>query len=95
MYLPEPEDRCFQCGKWILPRYGYVPMCALCNLAHVVEISQRDAWKRRLTAMGAAPGRRTKRAARMRAIAGRAVPANDNAACWSWGKPRVGPLRGW
>ncbi len=81
------EDQCYSCGTEIPPRPGYVPWCRACALASFEQMRQRAAWSKRLSAMGAHPGRRTKRAERLRALAeSGAVTANDNGR--AFGGPR-------
>jgi hypothetical protein len=72
--------RCFICKTTISPRPGFVPWCHACGLAELEKIRQRAIWNRRLSAMGAKPGAKTKRAERLAAIREtRAPAANDNA----------------
>lgn len=61
-----------------MPRAGVVPMCEACVIAHLEDVRLRAAWKKRLSAMGAYPGRKTKRAARLEAVRKTGVVANDN-----------------
>ena len=77
--MRHPLDKCFECGAEIPLRPGYVPMCQPCANAYVAEIREREARRRELSRMGAIPGPKTKRAARLRAIQSlRLPPANDN-----------------
>jgi hypothetical protein len=76
--MRHPDDECFQCGVPIVPRAGVVSMCEACVIAHLEDVRLRAAWKKRLSAMGAYPGRKTKRAARLEAVRKTGVVANDN-----------------
>jgi len=81
------DNECFKCKTAIPPRPGYVPWCQACALEYFEEMRQRKAWSKRLSAMGAHPGRRTKRAERLRAIRESGVAAaNDNGR--AFGRPR-------
>ena len=83
------EDTCYTCGTANVPRPGFVPMCAPCVQKSVLEYRQRCAWSRRLSAMGAYPGKRTKRAARLEAIRGCGAPVrNDNGKAFGTEKKR-------
>ena len=74
-----PEDKCYRCGTPIVPRYGYVPSCVPCARAELENTRLRIIWSKKLSAMGAQPGKRTKRAERLRAVRQLgAVVANDN-----------------
>jgi hypothetical protein len=72
-------DECFECHIEIVPRYGFVPICERCALACHQRYLDHIAWTKRLSAMGAMPGYRTKRAARLKAMREMGVAAvNDN-----------------
>jgi hypothetical protein len=74
-----PLDKCFQCGAAIPLRYGYVPMCQPCMREYLIDCEKRRAWDKRLSAMGARPGKKTHRAARLEAVRSMRKPtANDN-----------------
>ena len=96
-YIPEfadagaemlAADKCFECGTAIPPRYGYVPMCVPCAIASHQSYLQYLAWSRRLSAMGAKPGRRTKRFALLQAAydCSTRLVSNDNGR--KFGDPR-------
>lgn len=73
------DDRCYNCGIPIPPRPGYVPGCADCLMESHRRYLALVAADKRLSAMGAKPGKKTLRAARLRAIREMGVKdANDN-----------------
>jgi hypothetical protein len=90
--MRERQDRCFQCQAEIPLRYGYVPICQPCLQAYDIQCAKRRVLLKKLSKMGAAPGKRTKRYARLKAVQDlRIPPENDNglpfgekARTWWW-----------
>jgi hypothetical protein len=73
------EDECLECKAPIPPRDDILPLCAPCARRTIENIRQRRLWTKRLSAMGAFPGAKTKRAERLRALGKMGVRAtNDN-----------------
>jgi hypothetical protein len=83
------DDHCFECGTAVKRYVDCIPMCVPCYNAWVLDMRDLRAWSKRVSAMGAHPDRRTKRAERLRRVRELgAVTANDNGRAFALGAQR-------